>query len=149
MDPAFKLTHCSWQDNSEALTAVRRTVFVDEQHVPKALELDGSDRFFHHVLVTGKDNLPVGAGRIGTDGHIGRMAVLKAYRRQGIGSALLLALLDYARQKEYAGVYLHAQLGAIPFYEKHGFIVRGEQFMDAGIVHRNMVYKPAQGQPLN
>ncbi len=139
MDASFKLRHCSWQDCSEALTAVRRSVFIDEQQVPKALELDESDRSFHHVLVTNKDKLPVGTGRIGPDGHIGRMAVLKAYRSQGIGSALLGALLDYARQERYAGVYLHAQLDAIPFYEKHGFMVEGEVFMDAGIPHKNMV----------
>jgi predicted GNAT family N-acyltransferase len=83
----------------------------------------------------------VGAGRVGPDGRIGRMAVLKECRGQGIGSALLAALLDYAGKKQYAGVYLHAQLDAIPFYEKHGFIANGESFMDAGILHRNMIYK--------
>jgi predicted GNAT family N-acyltransferase len=72
------------------------------------------------------------------------MAVLKEYRGQGIGSALLVALLDYAGQKQYAGVHLHAQLTAIPFYEKHGFMVNGEQFMDAGIPHRTMIFNPAR-----
>ena len=139
MDASFYLTHCSWRDSSEALTAVRHAVFIEEQHVPKALELDESDKRFHHVLVTIADNLPIGTGRIGPDGRIGRMAVLKAYRRQGVGTALLAALLDYARQEQYAGVHLHAQLSAIPFYEKHGFIVDGEPFMDAGIAHRNMI----------
>ena len=145
MDSAFKLMHCNWQQSHEALAAVRRAVFIEEQHVPKALELDEADKSFHHVLVTNADDLPIGTGRIGPDGHIGRMAVLQAYRRRGVGSALLSALLEYARQKKLAGVYLHAQLGAIPFYEKHGFIVSGEQFMDAGIAHRNMVYRFTEG----
>ena len=92
MDASFKLTHCSWQDDSEVLTAVRRTVFIEEQHVPEALELDESDSICHHVLVTDADNKPVGTGRISPDGRIGRMAVLKEYRRQGVGSALLAAL---------------------------------------------------------
>ena len=141
MDASFKLIHCRWQDNREELTAVRRVVFIEEQHVPKALELDESDSICHHVLVTDAGNKPVGTGRIGPDGRIGRMAVLKEYRRQGVGSALLAALLDYARLEQYADVYLHAQVDAIPFYEKHGFIVNGKQFMDAGIPHRNMIYK--------
>lgn len=114
-------------------------MFIEEQHVPKALELDEADKTCHHVLVTNAENQPIGTGRIGPDGHIGRMAVLKAYRRQGVGSALLAALLDYARQERYAGVYLHAQLSAIPFYERHGFVAEGEEFMDAGIAHRNMI----------
>ena len=141
MDASFKLTHCSWQDDSEVLTAVRRIVFIEEQHVPEALELDESDRICHHVLVRDADNKPVGTGRIGPDGRIGRMAVLKEYRGQGVGSALLAALLDYARQEQYDAVYLHAQLDAIPFYENHGFIANGETFMDAGIPHRTMFYK--------
>jgi predicted GNAT family N-acyltransferase len=142
MDASFQLTHCHWQDQREALTAVRRTVFIEEQHVPKALELDESDRVCHHVLVTDADNQPVATGRIDRDGRIGRMAVLKVCRGQGIGSAILNALLDYAGQEHYAGVYLHAQVGAISFYEKYGFSVDGEEFMDAGIPHRNMTREP-------
>jgi len=142
MDASFQLTHCSWQDNSEALGNVRRIVFIEEQHVPEALELDELDPVCHHVLIADADNQPIATGRISPDGRIGRMAVLKECRGQGIGSALLTALLEYARQEHYAGVYLHAQLTAIPFYEKHGFMVTGEQFMDAGIPHRNMMLKP-------
>jgi len=142
MDTSFQLTHCSWQDNSEALSNVRRIVFIKEQHVPEALELDELDLVCHHVLITDADNQPIATGRISPDGRIGRMAVLKEYRGQGIGSALLAALLEYAGQEHYAGIYLHAQLTAIPFYEKHGFMVDGEPFMDAGILHKNMILDP-------
>jgi predicted GNAT family N-acyltransferase len=75
------------------------------------------------------------------------MAVLKEYRGQGIGSALLAALLDYAEQKQYASVHLHAQVTAIPFYEKHGFMADGEKFMDAGIPHMNMIFNLASRAP--
>ena len=108
------------------------------------LELDESDKLCHHVLVSDADNKPVAASRIAPDGRIGRMAVLKEYRGKGIGSALLAALIDYARQECYINIYLHAQLTAIPFYQTHGFIVSGEVFMDAGIKHRNMIYKPVR-----
>ena len=147
MDASFQLTHCCWQGNSELLSSVRRSVFIEEQHVPEELELDELDPLCHHVLVTDVDNKPVATGRIDSDGRIGRMAVLKEYRGQGIGSALLVALLDYAGQKQYAGVHLHAQLTAIPFYEKHGFMANGEKFMDAGIPHRNMIFNPASRAP--
>lgn len=147
MDASFQLTHCSWQDSSEALGNIRRIVFIEEQHVPEALELDELDPVCHHVLITDADNQTIATGRISPDGRIGRMAVLKEYRGQGIGSALLAALLEYARQEHYAGVYLHAQLTAIPFYEKHGFMVNGEQFMDAGIPHRNMIFTSSSKAP--
>ncbi|HAJ93014.1 MAG TPA: GNAT family N-acetyltransferase [Gammaproteobacteria bacterium] len=139
MSPEFHLIHTSWQENEAALNAVRRAVFIDEQRVPEALEWDGLDASCHHVLVTAAGNRPVGTGRMKPDGHIGRMAVLRDCRGQGIGSAILTALLDFARQQHCIRVYLHAQVAAIPFYEKHGFTVDGERFMDAGIPHRSMV----------
>jgi len=142
MDASLQLTHCSWQGSREALGNVRRIVFIEEQHVPEALELDEQDPVCHHVLITDAGNQPVATGRISPDGRIGRMAVLKEYRGEGIGSALLAALLEYAKREHYGGGYLHAQLTAIPFYEKHGFMVDGEPFMDAGIWHKNMILDP-------
>ena len=139
MNMEFHLVHTSWQQSMAALNAVRREVFIEEQRVPEALEWDGLDESSHHVLVTATGKGPVGTGRIKPDGQIGRMAVLKEYRGQGIGSAMLAALLDIASQKQCPEVYLYAQVAAITFYEKHGFTVDSEQFMDAGIPHRRMV----------
>jgi len=143
MNPEFHLLHTSWQQGSAALHAVRRAVFIEEQQVPEALEWDGQDESCRHVLVIAAGNRPVGTGRMKPDGHIGRMAVLQECRGQGVGSAILAALLDLARQQHFAGVYLHAQVAAIAFYEKQGFIVDGEEFMDAGIPHRRMIKKLA------
>lgn len=139
MSPEFHLIYTSWQDNKAALGAIRRTVFIEEQQVPEALEYDGLDEACQHVLVTDAEKRPVGCGRIKADGHIGRMAVLKDCRGQGIGSAILTALLDVARQQGGSMVYLHAQVDAISFYEKQGLTVNSEVFMDAGIPHRTMV----------
>jgi len=138
MHPEFKLIHTRWQDNRRELGALRRAVFVEEQRVPESLEWDGMDADCCHVLVTAADQQPVATGRMKPDGHIGRMAVLPAYRGQGIGSAVLMALLKVARQQQYAEVFLHAQVSAIAFYERHGFVVYGAEFMDAGIPHKSM-----------
>lgn len=138
MHPEFQLIHTRWEDSRRELGAVRRAVFVEEQRVPESLEWDGMDADCYHVLVTAADQQPVATGRMKPDGHIGRMAVLPAYRGQGIGSAVLLALLKVARQQQYTGVFLHAQLSAIAFYERHGFVVYGAEFMDAGIPHKSM-----------
>ena len=139
MNPSFDLTEGCWQDYKRSLTDVRCQVFVVEQQVPKALELDEHDSRCHHVLVTDVRGRPVGAGRIKADGHIGRMAVLKVCRGQGIGAAMLTALLEHARARGQASVFLHAQVSAIPFYARFGFAVSGEPFIDAGILHRRMV----------
>jgi predicted GNAT family N-acyltransferase len=138
MHAEFQLVQGSWRKYQRELSVVRRAVFVDEQHVPEELEWDEFDEGCHHVLVTDSANRPVGAGRVKPDGHIGRMAVLNGCRGQGIGSAILAAILVYAEQQHYPRVFLHAQITAIPFYEKHGFIVYGDRFMDAGIPHRSM-----------
>ena len=142
MNPAFHLIHTCWQDSQSALGEVRRTVFIEEQQVPEALEYDGLDDSCQHVLVTDAEQRPVGCGRMKADGHIGRMAVLKGCRGQGIGSAMLVALLEVARAQRCVEVYLHAQVSAIPFYEKHGFCVSSEVFMDAGIPHKTMRKSP-------
>ena len=141
MNSSFDLTEGCWQEYKRSLTDVRCQVFVVEQQVPKALELDEHDPHCHHVLVTDVRGRPVGAGRIKADGHIGRMAVLQDCRGQGIGAAMLTALLEHARARGHASVFLHAQISAIPFYVKFGFVENGKPFMEAGIPHRRMVMR--------
>lgn len=135
---SIRLTHSTWQAEQPALTAVRRAVFVVEQGVPESLELDEHDAGSHHVLVCDRVGNPIGAGRIKTDGQIGRMAVLKAWRGQGVGRTILTALLEQAQRQGHARVFLHAQAGAVGFYEQCGFVVCGEPFKAAGIQHRRM-----------
>lgn len=73
------------------------------------------------------------------NGTIGRMAVLKDWRGRGVGRALLQTLLDLAVRQGLPRVTLSAQTHALGFYERAGFHVVGEPFMDAGIPHRKMV----------
>lgn len=119
------------------LQAIRREVFIVEQHVPEADEWDDWDAVCQHVLALAGDE-PVGTGRLLPDGHIGRMAVRKTWRGRGVGRAMLTTLLALARQSGYAEVVLHAQTHAIAFYQKQGFSVEGPEFMEAGIAHRVM-----------
>jgi len=91
-----------------------------------------------HVLASSGDGTPVGTGRLLPDGRIGRMAVLKAWRGCGAGSALLRELLALAREQGHGEVRLHAQTHALEFYRKHGFTPVGGEFMEAGIPHYEM-----------
>lgn len=136
--PAFIVRPAGWPASRHALQAVRRTVFIDEQHVPEALEWDDNDEKSRHVLALSIHGEPIGTGRLLPDGHIGRMAVLREWRGKGVGSTILRALLDLARQDGLHTIRLNAQTHALAFYARHGFSVGGDVFMGAGIPHLEM-----------
>jgi len=131
----YQIKQVDWQPAEQELTAIRMTVFVDEQNVPIELEIDGLDPECIHVLASDSTNKVIGAARMLEDGHIGRMAVLREYRNKGIGSALLQSLIDIAKTHNLQRVYLYAQINAIKFYLNHQFTKYGKEFMDAGIPH--------------
>jgi predicted GNAT family N-acyltransferase len=137
-DPAFTIRRVGWNDAEAALRAIRLAVFVVEQHVPEELEWDDMDARSTHALAVLDDGTPIGCGRLLPDGYIGRMAVLKRWRRHGVGAALLRSLVDLARERGHARAILNAQASAVPFYARHGFVATGEAFDEAGIDHRVM-----------
>lgn len=128
-----------WVDAEPLIRPVRETVFIHEQAVPEELEWDGLDLQCAHVLAWNDQGDAIGTARMQANGTIGRMAVLKDWRGRGAGRALLEALLDCAVRQELTRVTLSAQTHAIGFYERAGFHVVGELFIDAGIPHRKMV----------
>lgn len=138
MCPADAVQIVSWEDAAAALRAVRTAVFIREQQVPEALEWDQFDAVSVHVLAVNNTGQPIGTARLLPDGHIGRVAVLKEWRGQGLGSALLTKLLQILIKRRQFVARLHAQTSAIPFYKKFGFQVVGEEFMEAGISHVRM-----------
>jgi predicted GNAT family N-acyltransferase len=134
----YSVASVSWRDAQAVLCAIRYAVFVDEQHVPRELELDGLDPGCVHVLATDGAGRGIGAGRLLPDGHIGRMAVLPVWRRLGVGSAMLATLMELARLRGDREVILNAQTYVIRFYERAGFAVTSAEFMEAGIAHVEM-----------
>jgi predicted GNAT family N-acyltransferase len=138
MSNPFTVHLISWHDGEPLLRAIRERVFIQEQGVPVELEWDGLDNGCHHALVLSSNGEAIGCGRITTDGHIGRVAVLPEWRRKRIGTAILEMLVDYARSQHYPQVELNAQVQAIPLYQQFGFEVKGETFLDANIPHRKM-----------
>ncbi len=124
-----------WSSHKAALSAVRIAVFVEEQAVPLALEFDGLDAKAVHWLVLDNQQRPIGCARMLSDGHFGRMAVLQANRKQGVGRLIMLAAIEHARQARHRHVFLHAQVTARAFYQGLGFKCYGEEFMDADMPH--------------
>lgn len=124
----------------EQAWALRRRVFVEEQHVPEEIELDADDARAFHALAL-EDGRPVGCGRMlahGDSVKIGRMAVLAERRHLGVGRRVLAFLVEHARQRGFRRAVLDAQLHAEGFYLKQGFTPIGEVFEEAGIMHRRM-----------
>jgi len=130
----------NWLEEQQALQCIRRAVFIEEQGVPLDLEWDGEDAHAIHFLLTDKQNQAIACARLLKSGQIGRMAVMPDYRHSGLGKQLLLYVIDWAKKQTYPDLFLHAQNHAIPFYERMGFEVQGQEFMDANIPHHNMIY---------
>jgi predicted GNAT family N-acyltransferase len=136
--PPFVVRVTDWHADTPALRHVRRTVFIDEQRVPENLEWDEIDARCVHALAEDARGAAIGCGRLLPDGHIGRVAVLAAWRGRGVGDALLSRLVDLARERGHARAILNAQVQAMPFYARHGFAAEGAPFDEAGIAHQVM-----------
>ena len=128
---------CDYEPHTDDICAIRYEVFVDEQNVPEELEIDCLDGEAKHVLIF-VDGLPIGTGRILSDGHIGRVAVLKNYRGLGIGKLIMKELIKWAQDLSIKKVWLSSQLHAHSFYLDLGFICDGEIYKEAGIDHIKM-----------
>ena len=127
----------SWERARQLASPIRFQVFVREQRVPAEIELDDMDAPSLHAIAF-ENERAIGTGRLLPDGHIGRMAVLKKWRGQGVGGAILQRLLAAARERGDREIELFAQTHAIPFYRRYGFVENGEVFEEAGIPHQAM-----------
>ena len=135
--PDVQYVVTTWRADRPQLQAVRRRVFIDEQSIPESEEWDDEDLVAVHVLAT-LNRDPVGTGRLGPTGKIGRLAVISELRGHGVGNRLLRLLLGEAARRGMLEVFLHAQVHAVPFYEKAGFQAQGGVFDEAGIPHLRM-----------
>jgi predicted GNAT family N-acyltransferase len=134
----FRIELMEWEQAQPIAGPIRFSIFVGEQNVPPGIELDDLDANCRHAVAFGPDGKAIGTGRLLPEGKIGRMAVVKEWRRQGVGAALLEALVAEARQRGHAEVVLSAQLQAAEFYREHGFTAEGKVYQDAGILHQDM-----------
>jgi predicted GNAT family N-acyltransferase len=135
-----KIEIVKWIDEYELLTMIREKVFIEEQEVTSQLEWDGMDKDAIHFLAF-KDKKGVGCARafvIQNRMQLGRMAVLREYRGEGIGSALIETAITLAKLNQLSGIYISAQCHAIDFYKKFGFEVTSDIYLDAEIPHRDM-----------
>lgn len=131
------LTSSVYQD----ALALRKEVFIQEQQVPTAVEIDAHEADCIHFVLYQEQAavatcrlLPLSAEQI----KLQRMAVRKAERRHKLGAKLLGHCLQFASDQHYQHMLLGAQNTAIPFYQNLGFVIAGPEFYEAGIAHHLM-----------
>lgn len=127
-----------WHADNADLRRIREAVFVVEQEVPPELEWDAEDVDAVHFLAFEGD-FAVGTARLLPDGQIGRVSVIKDWRGLHIGEMLMQAAIAEAERRGLRRQMLTAQAHAVRFYERLGFRVASEEFLEAGIPHVDMV----------
>ena len=132
-----------WAQMQADAMKVRVEVFVEEQQIPLAMEVDPADELSLHAVAYNRLGMPVATGRLlpaqQGQGRIGRMAVKRVLRDAGIGSQVLQALIAAAGQRGDRAVCLHAQRSAEGFYASSGFAPQGDGFEEVGLPHIEMV----------
>jgi len=146
--PAYEAALVQTPEERTEVLAIRMNVFVDEQNVPPEEEMDALDDTATHFLVRHKwpdGGLPegiIGTARLIDKGNgvgkVGRVAILREFRGKGAGTHLMQCIEETAKAQGYHELILEAQLHAIAFYEKLGYVAEGEVFLDANIEHRLM-----------
>ncbi len=128
----------NFEDYSNEISFIRNCVFVKEQNIPKDLEWDGQDYSAYHYLTFTKADDIIAYARLFPSGKLGRVAVLKPWRNQGVGSLLVSTICDDAQTHNIATIQLSSQISAMQFYIKLGFRTNGDTFLEAGIEHQAM-----------
>ena len=127
-----------WHKDNADIRRIREAVFIAEQNVPAELEWDSDDNDAIHFLAVEGD-YAIGTARLLLDGQIGRVSVLKDWRGLKAGDALMQAAIVEAQGRDLSQQMLTAQVHATAFYERLGFRVVSEEFLEAGIPHVDMV----------
>ena len=142
--PIIFVDHIKDQSDKKKAFKIRNLVFCEEQKVSKKIEFDGLDEFSDHYLAI-INELPVGTARIREEKtgtfKIERMAVLKEYRKKGVGTAIIKKILKhYLNLNKVNNLILNSQIEAKDFYKKFGFVEVGKEFVEANIKHKKMMY---------
>ena len=121
--------------------SLRRRVFIEEQGVSEADELDGKDAERVHFLARDAHGRAIGCACLrpyGAQHKVERVAVLPELRGSGLGRRLMDAVEAHARRLGQRDLVLHAQAAVVDFYLKLGWTSVGPIFYEAGIAHQRM-----------
>ena len=90
---SISIIETSWSEQSDNILRIREKVFIQEQAVPRYIEVDGKDSECIHFLIF-IESIPIGTARIKMDGKIERVSILKNHRRKGLGYQLMKFIIN-------------------------------------------------------
>lgn len=134
---ACQIVDGAWDQLQHDAMQVREQVFIQEQHIAAEDEWDTHDAVALHVVIY-QEGQPIATARLLQDHSVGRVAVLKAYRGQGIGQLIMKYIIALAQQQQRPILHLSAQTHALDFYQQLGFQQQGEVYMECSIAHVHM-----------
>ncbi|MCH7329723.1 GNAT family N-acetyltransferase [Acinetobacter modestus] len=133
----YRIKQGHWDQLQQDAKLIRTQVFICEQGITEADEWDDQDLISQHFVIYDQDQ-PIATARLLENNSVGRVAVLKAYRGQGLGQMIMLEIISYAQKQRRSVLTLSSQVHAISFYEKLGFTVQGDSYDECGIPHIEM-----------
>ncbi|AZM39203.1 GNAT family N-acetyltransferase [Acinetobacter sp. WCHA39] len=133
----YQVKHGRWDQLQQDAKLIRTQVFICEQGITEADEWDDQDLISQHFVIYDQDQ-PIATARLLENNSVGRVAVLKAYRGQGLGQMIMLEIISYAQKQRRSVLTLSSQVHAISFYKKLGFTVQGNSYDECGIPHIEM-----------
>ncbi len=142
-NPLIEVKKVSEERELKTAQQIRYEVFVIGQKVPPEEEIDEHESVCVHFLAK-YQGIPCGAARwrkTKKGVKLERFAVLEKYRKRGVGSALVEAVVEDVKSQPDTKdelLYLHSQISAMPLYEKFGFVKEGEMFQECDIDHFTM-----------
>ncbi len=136
-DCMYQVKHGRWDQLQQDAKLIRTQVFICEQGITEADEWDDQDLISQHFVIYDQDQ-PIATARLLENNSVGRVAVLKAYRGQGLGQMIMLEIISYAQKQRRSVLTLSSQVHAISFYKKLGFTVQGNSYDECGIPHIEM-----------
>jgi predicted GNAT family N-acyltransferase len=133
----YQVKHGRWDQLQQDAKLIRTQVFICEQGITEADEWDDQDVISQHFVIYDQDQ-PIATARLLQNHSVGRVAVVKAYRGQGLGQMIMLEIISYAQKQRLSVLTLSSQVHAISFYKKLGFTVQGNSYDECGIPHIEM-----------
>jgi predicted GNAT family N-acyltransferase len=126
-----------WEEAEPIAAPIRFAIFVEQQQAG-GIELDDLDKDSVHAVAYDDNRKPIGTARLLPSGQVGRMAVVKEWRRRGVGAALLEAFTEEARKRGYKSLVISAPLQAAEFYRSQGFVAEGKVQKVDGVLQQAM-----------
>lgn len=136
-DCMYQVKHGCWDQLQQDAKLIRTQIFICEQGITEADEWDDQDVISQHFVIYDQDQ-PIATARLLQNHSVGRVAVVKVYRGQGLGQMIMLEIISYAQKQGLSVLTLSSQVHAISFYEKLGFTVQGNPYDECGISHIEM-----------